>query len=154
MVWLVRIRYASSIVEGTLFDAIGGIPTLERVHKSFYDKVFAHPWIGQFFVGTKQPLIERRQTLFMAEKMGGEIRYPGRPLEIAHRRMFITQELLEVRQQLLRESIEQAGLAVDLVRRWLRIDKAFWVQLKNLSLEEFQTIDLKFERPLIVERPD
>jgi len=73
----------------TLFEQLGGIETLERVHKRFYDKIYIHPWLKHFFEGHEQAAIELRQTQFMAEKFGADIRYPGMALELAHRRMFI-----------------------------------------------------------------
>jgi hemoglobin len=36
------------IGEHNLFDLIGGRYTLDKVHKVFYDKIYAHPWIGKF----------------------------------------------------------------------------------------------------------
>jgi len=138
----------------TLFDAVGGLPMLEKVHKIFYDKIYAHPWIGQFFQGHDQQAIELRQTQFMGEKFGGPIKYPGMELELAHRRMYITPELFTLRQQLLRESLEEAGVAPELIIRWLRIDAAFRKDIVNESPEDFETIDLKYERPMIIPNPD
>jgi len=137
-----------------LFDAVGGLATLERVHKTFYDKVYAHAWLGQFFAGHDQNAIELRQTQFMAEKMGSKSIYPGRELPLAHRRMYITEELLELRRGLLRETLEKEGLSDDLIRRWLKIDGAFWGKIKNKSRQEFDGVDLKYELPLIVEKPE
>jgi len=137
----------------SLFDAIGGCGTLERVHKIFYDKVYAHPWLGQFFAGHDQQAIELRQTQFMAEKMGGDIVYPGMALELAHRRMFITEELFQLRRQLLADSIREAGVSDELVERWLKIDSAFKHHIVNPSQEAFQQVDLKYEKPLIIPEP-
>ncbi len=138
----------------SLLDAIGGIAAMEHVHTVFYDKVYAHPWLGQFFVGHDQKAIELRQTQFMAEKMGSKNPYPGRELPLAHRRMYITKELLEIRQGLLRESLQEQGLSEDLILRWLKIDHAFWGKIKNKSLEAFHQVDFKYEQPLIVDKPE
>ncbi|EAU54911.1 group I truncated hemoglobin [Mariprofundus ferrooxydans] len=138
----------------SLFDQVGGLPTLDRVHKRFYDKMYAHPWLGKFFEGHDQQAIELRQTQFMGVKMGGAMRYPGMALELAHRRMYITLEQLELRQSILRESLEEEHVPEPLIKRWLKIDAAFWGHIKNDSLEEFQQVDLKYERPLIVPNPD
>ncbi len=137
----------------TMFEAVGGLPVLERVHKRFYDKVYAHPWLGQFFEGHSQAAIELRQTQFMAEKMGSKHPYPGRDLPLAHRRMYISEELLKLRQALLREALEEEGVCEELITRWLRIDHAFWGKVGNASLEEFHRVDFKYETPLIVENP-
>jgi len=137
----------------TLFDAVGGLPTLQKVHRIFYDRIYAHPMLGQFFEGHAQEAIENRQTQFMGQKMGGSIKYTGKELELAHRRMFISRELLEVRQALLREALEEVNLPERLRSRWLRIDHAFWKHLMNDSLESFHQIDLKYEHPLIATAP-
>jgi len=137
----------------TMFEAVGGLAVMERVHKRFYDKVYADPWLGQFFEGHNQATIELRQTQFMAEKMGAESIYPGRELPLAHRRMYITEELLKVRQALLRESLQEEGVAEKLIVRWLKIDKAFWGKISNLSLDEFHQVDFKYEIPMVVEKP-
>jgi len=137
----------------TMFEAVGGLAVMERVHKRFYDKVYADPWLGQFFEGHNQATIELRQTQFMAEKMGAESIYPGRELPLAHRRMYITEELLKVRQALLRESLQEEGVAEKLIVRWLKIDKAFWGKISNPSLDEFHQVDFKYEIPMVVEKP-
>jgi len=136
----------------SLFDAVGGLPALQKVHRIFYDKVYAHPWLEPFFEGHSQEAIENRQTQFMGEKMGGP-KYTGRALELAHRRMYITKELLEVRQALLKEALEEAGVPEHPGKRWLKIDRVFWKQVENDSLESFKQIDLKYERPLVVPKP-
>lgn len=137
----------------TLFEQLGGLSTLERVHKRFYDKIYAHPWIGQFFAGHEQAAIELRQTQFMAVKFGGDITYPGMELELAHRRMYIPEELLKLRQSLLREALEEEGVDEALIVRWLKIDQAFWKDIRNDSLASFSEIDLKYEKPVIVPAP-
>ncbi len=137
----------------TLFDAVGGVETLERVHKIFYDKVYAHPWLGKFFEGHDQTAIENRQTSFMAGKMGGNVEYLGRPLKMAHRAMYITPELFEVRKNLLRESILEAGVAEELAERWLRIDSAFMKSIVKDSVADFYRNSFNYEKRLIIPRP-
>ncbi len=138
----------------SLIEAIGGVAAMERVHKAFYDKVYAHAWLGPFFEGYSQKLIELRQTQFMARKMGAKQMYPVKDLDVVHHRMYITEELLLVREGLLRETIEEEGIALNLVARWLKIDRAFWSRVQKGSLDEFKKIDLKNEQALIVERPE
>ncbi|MDQ6965960.1 MAG: group 1 truncated hemoglobin [Mariprofundaceae bacterium] len=137
----------------TLFDRLGGLPTLEAVHKRFYDKIYLHPWLKQFFEGHEQAAIELRQTQFMAGKFGADITYPGMALELAHRRMYIPEELLKLRQSLLRESLEEEQVPEALIVRWLKIDQAFWKDIGNDSLASFSEIDLKHEKPLITTDP-
>ncbi len=138
----------------TLFDAVGGLPTLQKVHKIFYDMVYAHPWLKQFFAGHNQELIENRQTTFMGEKMGGPVEYLGKPLRMAHRNMYISRELFDVRQALLRESLQKAGVADELAARWLRIDNAFMQTIVKNSIESFYKNSFAYEKRLIIPRPD
>ena len=118
---------------GTMFDAVGGLPTLQRVHKIFYDKVYAHPWLRLFFADHSQVAIENRQTTFMAMKMGGDVVYTGKDIKVAHETMYITQELFEIRRALLDESIREAGVADELRERWLKIDSAFGATISRLA---------------------
>lgn len=137
----------------SLYSAIGGLEVMQKVHTRFYDKVYAHPWLGKFFEGHDQAAIELRQTQFMAEKFGSGTVYPGRNLELVHRRMYLTEELLEVRQDLLREALEEEKVAEHLIKRWLKIDKAFWSKIRNESFESFQDIDLKYQKHLAIDKP-
>jgi len=137
----------------SLFEAIGGLRAMEKIHTNFYDKMYAHPWLGSFFVGHEQKAIELRQTQFMAEKMGAKTPYLGSELPLAHRRMYITRELLELRQELLRQTLKEAGLNEPLILRWLKIDQAFWGKIEKTSKSAFLATDFKYEHPLIVEKP-
>ncbi|MBI4390159.1 MAG: group 1 truncated hemoglobin [Nitrospinae bacterium] len=109
----------------SLFEQLGGRPALERVHKIFYDKLYAHPWLKQFFREIDQKTIENQQTDFMTSNMGGGKIYSGQLPINAHKHLFVTQEMFDLRHQLLRESIQEAGVPGELMERWLRIDKAF-----------------------------
>jgi len=137
----------------TLFDAIGGLPTLQRAHKIFYDKVYAHSWLKQFFKGHSQEAIEGRQTSFMAEKMGGPVEYWGKEMKMVHESMYITPELFEVRHALLEESLCEAGVTESLRQRWLRIDNAFMKSVVKESIEAFYSISWKYKKRSIVPKP-
>ncbi len=137
----------------TLFDRVGGLPTLEKVHKIFYDKVYAHPWLGKFFEGHSQEAIELRQTQFMASKMGGDVVYPGKDPRMSHRAMYITPELFDLRQDLLRESLEEAGVSSDNIERWLKIDGAFRHHIVKESIADFYKTTFRYEQRQILLKP-
>lgn len=138
----------------SLFDAVGGLPTLQKVHKIFYDKVYAHPWLGQFFAGHSQTVIENRQTTFMAEKMGGDVEYMGKDLHTAHETMYITRELFDLRHAILDESIREAGVPDDLRERWLRIDGAFTKPIIKNSKEEFLATSWPYKKHIVIPKPE
>lgn len=139
---------------GTMFDAVGGLPTLQRVHKIFYDKVYAHPWLKLFFEGHSQIAIENRQTTFMAMKMGGDVVYMGKDIKVAHETMYITQELFEIRRALLDESIQEAGVTGALRARWLKIDSAFMKSIVKDSLGVFAKTTWPYKKHIIIPRPE
>jgi len=138
----------------TLFEQVGGLPVLERVHKLFYDKVYTHEWLGQFFIGHDQASIERRQTLFMAEKMGADIDYWGKQPQMAHRQLYITRELFDLRHELLAESLHEAGIDEGLIDRWLEIDNAFIPVVVKDSIESFYRTTFPYEKRIIIPRPE
>lgn len=111
--------------DSSLFEQIGGRHIIERVHKIFYDKLYNHPWLKHFFKDVRQEDIEKQATDFMTSNMGGGKIYSGRLPINAHKHFYITQEMFEIRHNLLRDSIKEMGLAQDLMERWLRIDRAF-----------------------------
>jgi hemoglobin len=134
----------------TLFEQIGGIAVLERVHKSFYDKVYEHPWLGKFFKGHDQKAIENRQTSFMAVKMGGNETYLGKEPYMAHRAMYITEELFDLRTSILRQSLEENDVSPDLIEKWIKIDNAFKKQIVKKDIEEFYSKTWQYEKRVII----
>ncbi|WP_455216818.1 group I truncated hemoglobin [Kaarinaea lacus] len=137
-----------------LYEAVGGLPTLQKVHKIFYNKVYAHDWLKQFFEGFNQQIIEDKQTSFMGEKMGGP-RYLGKPLKQVHENMYISSELFELRHRLLQESLEEANVDPKLSDRWLRIDNAFMKQVHKPSMQTFyRDYQFPYKRRIIIPRPD
>jgi len=144
------------VTSQTLFELVGGLETLRQVHKIFYDKIYAHPWLGQFFVGRSQTAIENRQTSFMAEKMGAsveQVNYLGKDPYMAHRAFYINDELFDLRSDILRESLVEFGLAPDLIERWLKIDNAFRRKIVNSSIADFYASTWKWEKRVIVPKP-
>ena len=113
------------IGDENLFEMIGGRPTLDKVHKIFYDKIYAHPWIGRFFEGIQQDIIEVQQSDFMSQIMGGPSNYCGKLPVPAHRHMMITEELFDVRTQLLKDAMNEAGVSAENQMLWMKIDQAF-----------------------------
>lgn len=138
----------------TLYEAVGGLATLEKVHKIFYEKIYADPWIGQFFAGHDQTFIENRQTQFMAEKFGGPDPYMGKSLEISHEHMYITEELFQLRKKILTASLQEVGLDSELVERWLKIDSAFKKKLIKNSIEEYyRDYSFAYKKRIIFPKP-
>lgn len=123
-------------IDKTLYDRLGGKLTYEKVHKIFYDKAYAHPWLSQYFTDKPQDVLENQQTDFMVQIMGGPKAYGGKSPKFAHQHMLISEELFELRAQLLSDSIREAGIADNLRKEWLAVDATFKRALVKNSEEE------------------
>ncbi len=119
-----------------LLETVGGRPTLEKVHKLFYDKLYEHPWLKHFFKDVPQETIENQQTDFMVSNMGGGKIYSGGMPKNVHRHMYISEELFDLRSEILKECILECGVAADLTERWVRIDYAFKHSLVKKNVGE------------------
>ena len=85
--------------------------------------------------------------------MGGPTAYYGKQPQMAHRHMYITKELYDIRHQLLKESLGEAGIPKDLTERWLKIDYAFIRRIVKPSIESFYQTTFKNEKRIIIPKP-
>jgi len=123
-------------IDKTLYNRLGGKPTYLKVHKIFYDKAYAHPWLSKYFTDKPQELLENQQTDFMIQLMGGPKCYAGKSPKDAHKHMLISDELFELRAQLLSDSITEAGINDELKDEWLEADATFQRALVKKSEDE------------------
>ncbi|VAW92463.1 hypothetical protein MNBD_GAMMA23-434 [hydrothermal vent metagenome] len=123
-------------IDKTLYDRLGGKPTYVKVHKIFYDKAYAHPWLSQYFTDKPQELLENQQTDFMIQLMGGPKCYSGKSPKSAHQHILITDELFELRAKMLSDSITEAGISDKLKEQWLDADATFQRALVKTSEDE------------------
>lgn len=123
-------------IDKTLYDRLGGKATFIKVHKIFYDKAYAHPWLSKYFTDKPQRVLEDQQTDFMVQLMGGPKAYGGKSPKSAHQHMMITSELFELRSQMLSESILEAGINDSLRQEWLDADRTFKRALEKTSVSE------------------
>jgi len=128
----------SETKSATLFEQLGGRETLQRVHKIFYDKIYADAWIGQFFKRIDQTTIENQQTDFMTQAMGGPEVYSGAFPIPAHKHMNISEELFVLRHGMLKDSLKEAGVPDALAEKWLKIDGSFRTGIVKKSLGDCQ----------------
>ncbi len=107
------------------FIALGGREILEKATKVFYAKVYDHPLLSKFFQGVDQTHIENQQVDFMQGALGGTVAYTGKLVPSAHKHMDITEEIFDLRQNLLIESLKEVNPSAELIERWLRVEGAF-----------------------------
>ena len=72
---------------------------------------------------------------------------------MSHRAMYITEELFELRQALLRESLQEINMPEPLIRRWLKIDAAFKKMIVKDSIVSFYSHTWKYEKRVIIPKP-
>ncbi len=107
------------------FEKMGGRASLTIINKIFYDKVYKHPWLKQFFEQIPQQHIEDQQIDFMQKVLGGENLYVGKAPPAAHMHIMINEEIFQVRKQLLEEAFAEAKADPELVKKWLALDDSF-----------------------------
>jgi len=117
-------------------EDLGGRECIERVHTIMYDKLFEHPWLKGFFEGKKRWLLESQQTEFMMGVFGGPRIYAGRGPFEAHKHMYITEEVFDVRHELLREALVEAKVPEELHERWLRADQSMRRAVEKKSMDQ------------------
>jgi len=123
-------------IDKSLYEKLGGKPTYIKVHKIFYDKAYAHPWLRKYFTDKPQEVLENQQTDFMIKLMGGPSVYGGKTPKFAHQHMMITEELFELRAQLLSDSLKEAGISDELRIEWLKADASLKRALVKSSEKE------------------
>jgi hemoglobin len=146
---------ASPVPAGTaenLLERIGGREVLERVHRRFYRELFDDDWLGKFFWGKDLETLVMKQTDFMSACLGGPDRYRGETPAIAHMHMFITDEILDLRQAILRRAIEAEGLAPEVVEGWLRADNVFRPAVLKRSVDDC-VMRCPGQMPIVAEKP-
>ena len=112
-------------IEMKTFEELGGRKILEKGTKLFYGKVYAHPWLGRFFKDVPQEIIEGQQIDFLQGALGGKKVYCGRLPIPTHTHMFITDEVFDLRSEILVEALQEVQACNELIERILKVDQAF-----------------------------
>lgn len=131
-----RTEYDDDTYDPNLLNDIGGEEIILQIHLRFYDVIFEHPWLGQFFYGKWQSVLAEKQTQFMVGAFGGPNKYKGDTPAFVHMHMYITDEMADLREQLLRQAILDQGLDESIADRWLKVDHAFRAGIVKKSVDE------------------
>lgn len=120
----------------SLYEDVGGQAVVERVHKRFYDTIFADEWLGGFFAAKSKESLVLKQTRFMVAAFGGPDEYIWESPAMVHMHMMVTGEQADIREVLLRNAIRAEGLPQDVEDRWLATDQAFRPAVVKQSVDE------------------
>jgi truncated hemoglobin YjbI len=146
-------QYNETFYDPGLLQAIGGSEVVRQVHQRFYQVMFDHPWLGQFFYGKPQDLLVDKQTKFMVAAFGGPNEYKGDTPAFVHMHMFITDEQADLRERILHRAILEQGLSEEIARRWLSIDHAFRAGIVKKSVDEC-VLKCFGQFPVTAKKPD
>lgn len=111
---------------------------LHAIARAFYDKVYAHPWIGRFFEGVSQPRQELKLVRFFHLSWSAPLDdgFQGQYLRDEHAHMYIPAALFDVRQQLFAEAMRELGHDEALVRAFLEFNERWRPYVVKRSIEE------------------
>jgi len=111
---------------------------LHALARAFYDKIYAHPWIGRFFVGVDQGRQELKLVRFFHlawdDPMYGELQ--GQYLEQEHAHLYITSALFELRQTLFAAAMRELGHDEALVSAFLAFNERWRPYVVKASKSE------------------
>ena len=119
-----------------LYNELTDKNIIRKINDRFYEKVYEHPWLSQFFAAVEQDFISAQQSDFIVGAIGGPKLFSGRLPSNAHPHMLITDELFDLREQLLIEAMNEIGAPEKLQAAWLRIDESFRRVIVKKSLSE------------------
>ncbi len=118
------------------FEAMGGRAAVVRITSAFYDRIYADPWLSQFFEGIPRDHIESQQTDFMQAALGGHNQYGGKTPPHAHKHINITDDVFNARQGFLMEAFKEADAHDDMVALWLKIEDTFKRKVVKASIDD------------------
>lgn len=119
-----------------IYETLQDREIIKKVNEIFYEKVYEHPWLSLFFQATPKEFITQQQTDFIVGCIGGPKKFSGRLPYNAHPHMYITDELFDLRKNLLTESLKEANAPEVLITSWLRIDESFRSVIVKSSVSE------------------
>jgi hemoglobin-like flavoprotein len=138
--------------DSDLLTEIGGEDVVLRVHQRLYDVLFDEPWLETFFFGKSKPALIMKQTQFMTAAFNGPNHYQGDTPAFVHMHMFITEEMAEVREKILKTAILAEGLPESIAQRWLKVDRFFRPAIVKKSVDEC-VLKCKGQVPIIAKKP-
>lgn len=108
-----------------LVGRIGGAEVLRRILRRFYARLAADPMVGFFFAGRDLGAIIDGQYAFLLWAFGEVPQLRARHPRDAHGELPpILRGHFDRRLQILRETLEEAGLAAADVEAWLKLERS------------------------------
>lgn len=132
---------------------IGGAELVQKVHIRFYREMFADPWLGQFFYGKHEAVLAQKQSEFMVAAFGGPNEYTGDTPAFVHMHMYVTADVADFRETLLRNAILAEGLSEADADIWLSVDSSFRPSIVKDDISEC-VMKCRGQMPVKARKPD
>ncbi|HUK41559.1 MAG TPA: group 1 truncated hemoglobin [Candidatus Acidoferrales bacterium] len=101
------------------FEKLGGEGKVREIINCFVDRVFEDRMIGFFFRNANRARIKEMEYQLIANFLGADIKYKGRPLQDAHAKHPIMGGQFARRRQILKETLEAHHVPASLRDVWL-----------------------------------
>ena len=98
---------------------------ITKITTRFYEIAYQDPWLSEVFKVVPQEFITSQQIDFMLGLFGGPKRYSGRHAKDAHPHIFITEEMWQQREDILKRAMQEVSAPQEIAERWIKIDEAF-----------------------------
>ena len=101
------------------FDRLGA-DRLRTILTDFYDRVFADPMIGFFFMGQDKARLVELEWQLTARILGAKLPYQGRGMSAAHRKHPIMRGHFMRRNRLLEDVLDAHAVQADIREKWMK----------------------------------
>ena len=147
-----KVDYDAKGYDADLLSEVNGEEGIFKVHHRFYDVMFDEPWLGQFFYGKSKESLVIKQTQFMVAAFGGINNYTGDTPAFVHMHMYVTDEMSDFRQKILKQAILDEGFSDSVAERWLKVDDSFRESIVKTSIDEC-VMKCQGQMPVKAEKP-
>jgi hemoglobin len=99
----------------TIFDSIGGAPSVSVAVDKFYGQVLSDPQLAPYFAGVDLDRLKSHQRSFIAAAIGGPDIYRGRDMAVAHANLGITDPDFDAVVGHLVETLTELGVPNEII---------------------------------------
>jgi hemoglobin len=97
------------MVSVSIYDQLGGQPTIDIAVDKFYEKVLSDPDLIEFFEGVSIDALKKHQRNFFTVALGGPNKYSGRDMRKAHEHLKLTDKHFNLVGKHLADTLTELG---------------------------------------------